>query len=109
MEFNLIKDLSELTSVDDKILSKFVLNSEYCIGNYVNDSILDNDKLVKVDIGIGYLYMSLDDNKIKYKFVPNSELENIIINSTKRDFDKFQIELSNSMINKLLSNYKELF
>ena len=72
---SLIEDLSVLTTIPTINLNQLAKKSNFCICNFVAESKLQNESLTSIDIGIGELQIFVENDNIKYKFIPSKALE----------------------------------
>jgi hypothetical protein len=105
---NLIEDISKLTTIPDNVLYKLVEKSLYCISDAVEDTVLEQKKIVEIDIGIGTLYLELNAENVRYKFVPNKELESAIKDTIINKRNLLKDALETTLITKITNTYKEL-
>jgi|LSQX01.2.fsa_nt_gb hypothetical protein len=105
---NLIEDISKLTTIPDKVLNKLVSKSFYCISDIIEDAILENKKVVEIEIGIGTLYLELNSDNVRYKFIPNKELESAVKNTIVNKRNLLQDTLEMILVNRVTDTYKEL-
>lgn len=109
VKFNIVEDLASLTNIDESILVKiFNKLTNYCLSDYINECFLSGNNTVLIDFGFGKLAINIEEDSIKYKFIPSEELELNLINSLNNK-NQLEVELSNSLSDKLLANYKDLF
>ena len=64
---NILNDLSVLTTIPLTSLERLSNLSTACICHTVEDSIRDNEDVSIIDVGIGKLYIKLENNSILYK------------------------------------------
>ena len=62
----MIENLSTLTTIPKKHLERLLNKVFLCIGDAVEETVLKNEKLTKIDIGIGTLVISIYDDVLKY-------------------------------------------
>lgn len=79
-EFNVIDDMSTITTIDKNKLKKFIDFEECCIANCINER---EDGVSIIDIGIGTLSILVEHNKISYKFIPSESLRRKVLSTTK--------------------------
>lgn len=108
MDLNLKKDLSTLTTVEEKVFTKLIQKIEWCINDSVESAIINNDDVVNVDIGIGTLIIKIDDT-IKYRFMPNKQFEKSLLNTITNERNDLKLNLENSLVSKLQNVYKSFF
>lgn len=75
MTFNLMDDISKLTTITPHTMKKLVKMSNACICHDVLDSLLSGSTETEVDIGIGKLFIRYEGDNVKYKFIPTKTLE----------------------------------
>jgi hypothetical protein len=102
-----IKDISKLTTINEEYLKSLVTKGEWCICSYIEDSVLKKETITKIDIGIGFLSILVEDNTIKYKFIPNKELEEAIRDTIINDKNPLKLKLEKSLVDKITKMYKE--
>ena len=102
-----IKDISTLTTINEEYLKSLVAKSEWCICSYIEESILKKETITKIDIGIGFLSVLVEDNSIKYKFIPNKELEEAVRNTIIDDKNPLKLKLEKSLVDRITKIYKE--
>ena len=105
---SLIKDISDITNVKEYNLE--ILNDiAISILSYdIVEDLKSKNNVSEIDIGIGYLYITKEDNIIKYKFIPNSKLEKTIVksyNGTNMLVEK----IDDALNDRIMSSFKELF
>lgn len=108
MRYNLIKDLNFLTTIPENTLNKIKDISIYSICNDIEESTLEKDSIVEIDLGIGDLIVGLDEKGIKYKFIPSKKMEENIQNTFLQKKNPLTINIEKSLIKKLTNIYKDL-
>ena len=69
---NLVKDVSDLTSIPEKIISKLVSTAIYAINDGLSE--LEDEDYLDVDLGLGVLSIKLEGDTLSYHFTPSEEL-----------------------------------
>ena len=105
---NLGNDLSTIASVDKRVFDKLINNANFCICDYLENAVLNNEHLVDIDIGIGILKITIGDDIVKYNFVPSEKLELEIINTLENGQNSLLSIVDSSMISKLKKLYEGL-
>ena len=108
MDLNLKKDLSTLTTVEEKVFNKLIQKIEWCINDSIESAIINNDDVVNVDVGIGNLIIKIDD-AIKYRFMPSKQFEKSLLNTITNERNDLKLNLENSLVSKLQNVYKSFF
>ena len=62
-----------------------------------------------IDIGIGNLVLNIDNDELKYKFIPSNKLENNIKYTLDNGHCPLIDKAEESLQTKILGVYKELF
>lgn len=105
---DIIKDTAVLTTIPEKSLKKLIDKNIYCISEAVVEARLSDQKLLELDIGLGILYIQMDDESIRYKFVPGQKLEETVKNSFINKQNLLEDALDAALVNRLTSIYKDL-
>lgn len=105
---NLINDLSTITSADKSVFEKLVYNSIYCICDYVEDAVLNNEPNCDIDIGIGILKIKIGDGVISYSFVPSQAFEGGIISTVENQQNFLVASVNNLLVGRLNKLYDNL-
>lgn len=105
--YDLIKDLSNLTEVPEKYLNKLVENSFTILNNDMYESLLNKENQITVNIGIGTLVIIVNSEEIKYKFLPNTKLNECIKNASKEKYSELENNLNSSLVKNIVNTYKE--
>ena len=102
---NLYNDLATITNSNKDIFNKLVKNSNFLICNYLEDTTLNNENLCTIDIGIGVLKIIIEEDTVRYNFIPSKELETEIINTLENN----QSYLTSVISSKLTSQLNKLY
>lgn len=105
---NMVEDLEILTTIPASTLKKLMTKEVYCIANAVEESMLSNEDISEVDIGIGTLYIKHVDNEIKYKFVPSAKLNDAVKSTVVNKKNVLVDVLEPSLVNNFKTVYKDL-
>ena len=111
---SLEEKISTLTTIPTYSINKFktylnVVHSHDIVYAIVSDedSIKYGDKTIKIDLFEGTLLMKVENDFIKYKFIPNEEFNNIVKEAIVDKKSKL-IDVSEQNLKKLLKMYKEI-
>ena len=102
---NLYNDLATVTNSNKDVFNKLVKNSNFLICNYLEDTTLNNENLCTIDIGIGVLKIVIEEDTVRYSFIPSKELETEIINTWENN----QSYLTSVISSKLTSQLNKLY
>lgn len=105
---NLLQDLSTITTVPIDIFNKLNIKAVWCISDNFYESIINKDEITSIDIGIGQLLIKLDNEQIKYKFIPSKILDDTLKSTYKDKKSKLQYQLDRSIIKNLTQTYKDI-
>lgn len=108
MQQNLIRDISALTAVSNKTLTKMVGIAELCVCDYLNELDIAGDEIVNINIGIGTLSLLIVEDSIQYQFTPSYQLEQQIITTIEDKNSPLVDGIETNLENKLRATYKEL-
>lgn len=106
---SLTKNMSKLTGVSEGIFQSLYSKEIYCICDEVEESILKDEDITELDVGIGTLYIKHLNKEIQYKFIPNKELEEKLVDTVVNKKSPLKEELDSSLVEKISKTYKELF
>lgn len=109
MTNNLIKDLNTLTTIPIASLDKLEDKIIWLICDSLTESIIKKEKMAEIDISIGKLIIKIDEENIKYKFIPYKKLEENIKSVVIDGKNPLEITIEENLSNKFMSTYKDLF
>lgn len=104
----LTEEMAVLSTIQKKNLEKLSEIAIYCIVEDVKEATLDNNDLVKIDIGIGELLINSKDNTLKFKFIPGAKLVDECVNAIKHKQNLLDLALESSLIEKVENLQKEV-
>ena len=104
----MINDLSTITSTDKNVFEKLAYNSIYCICDYIENAVLNNEPSCDVDIGIGILKIKIGDGTISYSFIPNQAFETGIVNTVENQQNFLVASVNNLLVGRLNKLYDNL-
>lgn len=104
---NLLEDVAALTDVSENTLRKFMPVITSSIGHSIFEGLCRNENIIEVDIEIGRLILKVEDEGVRYRFVPSKELEKTIVTSIKTHSSPILDKLETNLQQKLDCAYKE--
>ena len=107
MVYDLCKDLSSLTTLPESSLHKIIDKTLLCISNDVYEQVLQEENLCTVDIGIGTLTLKIEDNAVRYKFIPSVKLEDMIRKIIVQKINPLAETTENVLSARILDTYKD--
>ncbi len=109
MDNNLIKDLNILTTIPTASLDKLEDKVIWLICDNLTESIIKKEKVAEIDIAIGKLIIKIDEENIKYKFIPYKKLEENIKSVVVNGKNPLEIVIEENLSTKFINTYKDLF
>lgn len=106
--YDIINDLATITTVPNSSLDKLVNKANWCISHCVNECMINDKDVVEMDIGIGKLYIKLDNN-LKYKFIPSDNLSKCINDTIQNKKSPLICAAEESLSCRLRDTYKDYF
>ena len=107
MRANIVNNVSSVTGIPQSTMNSLFNKVGMCIAHNCTTAFKIDDS-VSADIGIGTLCIGKCEDGIRYKFIPNKELEEAICDASD-GIDSMEIEVENTLANRIMSTYKELF
>lgn len=104
----LTQDLSAITGVPKLTLDNLVEKANTCIAHSLYETNLKKEALTEIDIGIGILYVKLENEQIKYKFIPSEKLEHFISFSLINKESPLILDAEKALKTRIEKTYKEL-
>lgn len=105
---NLVKDTSNITQINIDDILKLTKISEDLICDYVFQSKMMKNNRTDFDIGFGVISILVDTDDIKYRFTPNTSLEDNIKTTLKKNKSPLKIKAEKALSKRLKLCYKEL-
>lgn len=104
----LINDISTLTGVSANSLYELLDKSQIIIAHNVIENLIEENSLTTIDIGIGTLYIKLEDEHIKYKFIPSKNLEELVQKSVTSMSSPLSDRVDMVLNKRIEQTYKDL-
>ena len=104
----LVNDLSTLTTISKNALNSLTEKAQGCICHCVYESLLEENPLTEVDIGIGTLYIKCEEDEIKYKFIPAKKLEENVAQTVRTKVSPITLQVETALKERIESTYKQL-
>lgn len=108
MKFDIIPEISTLTTIKQESLDKLFKLVSWCISDGIEQSLLKDENTTELNLGFGKLLISVVDNNIKYKFLPSSDLEKGIIDTAIYGKNPLKANIDKQLVNNITNIYKEL-
>lgn len=105
---NIITDISTLTTIPERILTKLIKKANYCICESVAEDSLEDKDITEIFIGIGTLYIKHNGGEIKYHFEPSDALQKAIMQTSMSKTNPLEAFLNDALNKKFSEIYKDL-
>lgn len=105
---NILDDMCQITTIPTASMNKLFDKVGFCIANAVYEGYLNDQSIVDINLGIGNLIISIDNNQLVYKFVPSAKLEKNIVDSIRNNKNPLDIKLEETFANRILHTYKDM-
>lgn len=104
------EELSTLTTIPKTTFDRIDKKRRDIIGHAVFENMLQGQMTTKADIGIGTLYIGVEeDDSILYKFVPSPKLESTLIETIKTKKSPLITDVEEVISERIMNAYKDLF
>lgn len=105
---DLLQDLSVLTNVSNATWSSMKARSSSLLSHYIVEAILNQQSDVQVDIGLGYLFIHIQDEDIQFRFEPAEDVCRKIRKAVKTGTSSLVEDVDAELGKRFSSTYKEL-
>lgn len=102
------ENLSKLTTIPSESISKLSKYINLIHSNNVLERLLSGSDIIEIDIFEGKLIMKLDEDTLRYKFIPSDEFNKLMIDTITNKQSKLVTELSDRVKNTLINWRKDL-
>ena len=104
----LVEDLSKLTFINEARLEHLGKITASCICEEFTETILAEKTIMDYDIEIGRLIIGIQNDEIKYKFIPSETLKNSLASSLKGKRNSLEVKVEKSLVSCIENTYKDL-
>lgn len=104
----LVEDLSKLTFINEPRLEHLGKIATACICEEFTETILAEKTIMDYDIEIGRLIIGIQNDEIKYKFIPSENLKNSLVSSLKGKRNSLEVKVEKSLVSCIENTYKDL-
>ena len=105
---NLIQDLSKLTTISTETLDKLFEKIYYIISDNIVEAMIKEKDVTEVDIGIGTLIIRICGDDIKFKFIPNAKLQEVVKTTIVTKENKLTSVVEKVLVERITNTYKDL-
>ena len=109
MEINLKENLNILTNIPIKYIEKIERDLVYSILDGIHDSSLNGESITEFISDIGSLLINVEEEEIKYKFIPSEKFEELLKTQIKSGQNLLENKLDKILVDRISNLYKDLF
>ena len=105
---DVLQDVQQLTGVKKSVLAKIATAYNFAIVDNVIEKNLNDEKSIKLDVGIGNLILSISNEELSYFFEPSRDLENSLISAIIDRKNPLEEQLINNINKHIYKTYKDM-
>ena len=105
---DVINDISALTFISKLSLENLSNKTIECIAHGVQEHISSNENIIEINLDFGKLYIKLEDQNIKYKFIPSKKLENAVKYACDTKESPLILQAEKKLKERIESTYRDL-
>ena len=106
---NILDDICKITTIPTASMNKLFNKLEWCICNAVEESKISGEAITEVNIGIGNLIISIENNTLQYKFIPSAKLEKGLVETAVYGKNPLVVNLEETFANRIVKTFKDMF
>jgi hypothetical protein len=103
-----IKDVSILTSIPEKTLTKLNEKVLFTICETIQEDMLADNPITELDFGLFTLYIKHEGSEVAYRIIPSSDMEKSITATIKNKMNLLEDTLNTVLANKFINIYKDI-
>lgn len=103
-----VADVAKLTTIPEDTLRRLMDKFVYCITDAVAEARESGEDAADMDMGIGTLSISLDDDEVRYKFIPSENLKSAVRSAIIDEQNLLERKLEQALVAKITGTYKDL-
>ncbi len=105
---NVLKDVSLLTAIPEKTLTKLSEMTLYSICENVREDVMENKPISELNFDLFTLYIKHDEDEIKYKVVPSEKMQKYVKETVSKKLNILENTVNNTLEKKILQMYKDI-
>lgn len=105
---NIVEDVSILTTIPKKSLDRIIEKSHSCICHSVYENLCEHELLTELNIGIGTLYIKLENENVLYKFVPCKKLDESVKETFRNKKSPLVKKVEDALSTRIVHTYKDM-
>lgn len=109
MRVDVKENLSTLTTINELSINRLFNKITWIISDAVEQAELMGDDTIDLDLEFGSIRIVIDNNNIKYKFIPSKFTEDTIIDTIVNGKNQLTMEVEKNLVQKLTNIYKDMF
>lgn len=106
-KYSVVEDVSSLTTIPRTSLNSLIDKAIYSICDCVEETILVSGSNLEIDIGIGTLKIGIEDEIVKYRFIPSAKLEDGVTDTIVNHKNPLVCKIEENLVKKILKTYKD--
>ena len=100
--------VSKLTTIPEKYLVRLQDIYELVICDAVEDALLKDETVAKVNLNFGDLDIKFENNELRFRFKPSAKFEEELIDTIVNKRNVLTLEVEKSLVSKIVQTYKDL-
>lgn len=105
---DIINDISILTFISKLSLENLSNKAIECIAHGVQENLISGENITEINLDFGKLYIKLEEEGIKYKFIPSKKLENAVRYACDTKESPLVLHAETKLKERIESTYKDL-
>lgn len=102
------KKISDLSTIPEWAIKRLHEYTDLIHSNDIINGLKEKEQVISIDILEGKLYIKIEDDNIKYKFVPSKEFNELVKNTIINKEDKLLTAVSAKLKQALMVTYKDI-
>ena len=107
--YSLLDDLSIVTTIGKMNFEQLAAKSVAIISHDIVESVKNRETVTSIDIGIGVLKITVQDDLVRYKFIPSNKLDSVVKDTYNRGQSKLVADIDSALGKRITKTYKDLF
>ena len=107
MKDNIIEDLSTLTTIPVKTLERLTERLSWCLCNALQEALLKKELTVEANVGFGTISFGLEDDVLRYKFIPSPVLEESLRKLLLEGENPLVMTVEKTLATRVVKTYKD--
>lgn len=104
-----LKDLQTITTIPYKTLKDLFDKFQWVLCDEIETSHNKGEEFASIDIGIGEIDVCVDNDELKFRFIPSSKFEDNIKETIKSSKNPLVLNIEESLVKRIINTYKDFF